>query len=165
MKTPWKMKYTWNCLYCWKKEKNQNQNNQGDTQTFRENFLLFIGLCNWFFSFFFFFLSWYPSFRFSSFLLKGALESLRPFLMTESPLKMMKNAFYFTLKALFVFKIFKFLLWLFGHVQKTARLERYVNFKIHDVTTWLTNNFNTHIVQYLKKERQPGNETWSVSRI
>ena len=101
--------------------------------------------------FFFFFLSWYPSFRFSSFLLKGALESLRPFLMTESPLKMMKNAFYFTLKALFVFKIFKFLLWLFGHVQKTARLERYVNFKTHDVTTWLTNNFNTHITQYLKK--------------
>ena len=27
----------------------------------------------------------------------------------ESPLKMMKNAFYFTLKALFVFKIFKVL--------------------------------------------------------
>ena len=38
----------------------------------------------------------------------------------ESPLKMMKNAFYFTLKALFVFKIFKFLSWLFGHVEKTA---------------------------------------------
>ena len=28
---------------------------------------------------------------------------------TENPLKMMKNAFYFTLKALFVLKIFKFL--------------------------------------------------------
>ena len=33
-------------------------------------------------------------------------------------LKMMKNAFYFTLKALFVLKIFKFLSWLFGHVAK-----------------------------------------------
>ena len=28
---------------------------------------------------------------------------------TESPLKVTKNAFYFTVKALFVFKIFKFL--------------------------------------------------------
>ena len=39
-----------------------------------------------------------------------------------------------------------------------------VNFKIHDVTTWLTNNCNTHIVQYLKKKRQPGHEVWSVNR-
>ena len=38
----------------------------------------------------------------------------------ESPLKMMKNAFYFILKALFVLKLFKFLLRLFGHVGKTA---------------------------------------------
>ena len=34
--------------------------------------------------------------------------------------KMMKNAFYFTLKALFVLNIFKFLSWLFGHVGKMA---------------------------------------------
>ena len=40
---------------------------------------------------------------------KDALSDLRQFLATESPLKMMKNAFYFTLKALFVLKIFKFL--------------------------------------------------------
>ena len=55
---------------------------------------------------------------------KDALEGLRQFLITESSLKMMKNAFYFTLKALFVLKIFKFLSWLSGHVEKTARLER-----------------------------------------
>ena len=42
----------------------------------------------------------------------------------ESPLKLMKNAFYFILKALLVPKIFKFLSELFGHVGKTARLER-----------------------------------------
>ena len=42
----------------------------------------------------------------------------------DSPSKMMKNAFYFILKALFVLKIFKFLSWLFGHVEKTAWLER-----------------------------------------
>ena len=40
---------------------------------------------------------------------KGALSGLRQFLATESPLKMMKNAFYFTSKALFVLKIFKLL--------------------------------------------------------
>ena len=38
----------------------------------------------------------------------------------ESPLKVMKNAFYLVLKALFVLKIFKFLSWLFGHAGKTA---------------------------------------------
>ena len=40
---------------------------------------------------------------------KGALSSLRHFLATERPVKMMKNAFYFTSKALFFLKIFKFL--------------------------------------------------------
>ena len=42
----------------------------------------------------------------------------------DSPSKMMKSAFYFILKALFVLKIFKFLSWLFGHVEKTAWLKR-----------------------------------------
>ena len=51
-------------------------------------------------------------------LFKGALSALRQFLAIESPLKMMKNAFYFTSKALFVLKIFKFLSWLFGHLVK-----------------------------------------------
>ena len=43
---------------------------------------------------------------------------------TESLLKIMKNTFYFILKALFLLKIFKFLSWLFGHVWKTAWLEK-----------------------------------------
>ena len=37
--------------------------------------------------------------------LKGALSGLGQFLAIESPLKMLKNAFYFTSKALFVLKI------------------------------------------------------------
>ena len=41
--------------------------------------------------------------------IKGALSGLRQFLAAESPLQMMKNTFYLTLKALFVLKIFKFL--------------------------------------------------------
>ena len=40
---------------------------------------------------------------------KGALEGLRQFLITENLLKMIKTAFYFTLNALFVLKIFTFL--------------------------------------------------------
>ena len=40
---------------------------------------------------------------------KGPLSSLRQFLRTESSLKMMKNAFYFMLKALFILEIFTFL--------------------------------------------------------
>ena len=49
---------------------------------------------------------------------KGALSGLRQFLATEIPLKMMKNAFYLTLEALFVLKIFKFLYWPAGHAGK-----------------------------------------------
>ena len=40
---------------------------------------------------------------------KVALSGPRQLLATERPLKVMKNAFYFTSKALFVLKIFKFL--------------------------------------------------------
>ena len=52
------------------------------------------------------------------------------------------------LKALFVHKIVFFLLFL--------------SYKIYDVITWLTNNYSAHIPQYLKKERQPDNEIWSI---
>ena len=40
---------------------------------------------------------------------KSALLGLRQFLADEGPFKMMKNTFYFTLKSLFVLKIFRFL--------------------------------------------------------
>ena len=46
--------------------------------------------------------------KWSSTVLK-AHSKVRQFLATESPLKMMKNAFYFTLKAVLVLKIFKLL--------------------------------------------------------
>ena len=51
-------------------------------------------------------------------IVKGALSGLRQFLTFASPLKVMKNDFYFTLKARFVLKIFKFLSWLFCDVEK-----------------------------------------------
>ena len=42
---------------------------------------------------------------------KGTLSGLRQFLAAESPLKLMKNALYFTSKYVFVLKIFKFMSW------------------------------------------------------
>ena len=82
---------------------------------------------------------------------KGALSSLRPFLAAENPLRMIKNAFYFTSKALFVLKISKFLSWLFGHVTKRFNKKNNVNFTFYDVRAWLTNNCNIHIAQHLEK--------------
>ena len=41
----------------------------------------------------------------------------------ERPLKIVKNAFHFILKAFFVLKIFKFLPWLSGYLEKTLWLE------------------------------------------
>ena len=42
----------------------------------------------------------------------------------ESPLEMMNNTFYSILRAFLILKIFRVFLWLFGHVEKTAWLER-----------------------------------------
>ena len=41
--------------------------------------------------------------------INGTILGLGKFLTTDSPIEMMKNAFYFTLKVLFLLKIFKFL--------------------------------------------------------
>ena len=60
---------------------------------------------------------------------------------------MIKNPFYFILKAPFVLNIFKFLSWLFGHVREK----------------WI-DNYNSYISQYLTELRQPDKETWSISR-
>ena len=65
---------------------------------------------------------------------------------------MMKNAFCFILKALFILEIFTFLRYLlFGYVEKRLDKKAMVNFKIYDVTDWATNNYNIHITQYVKK--------------
>ena len=51
-------------------------------------------------------------------LVKGALSGLRQFFTNESPFEMMNIVFCFTLKVLFVLKIFKLLSSLFGHKEK-----------------------------------------------
>ena len=60
---------------------------------------------------------------------------------------MMKNIFYFMLKAIFVHKIFSMTFVLTFWIDKKAM----VNLKFYDVTDWTINSSNTHIVQYLKK--------------
>ena len=50
----------------------------------------------------------------------------------ESPLKMMKNAFYFMLKTFSVLEMFT----IFCYVEKRLDKKVIVNFKIYDVTDW-----------------------------
>ena len=64
---------------------------------------------------------------------------------------MIKNAFYFTSKALLVLKISKFLSWIFGYVAEQLDEKDKVNLKFYDVTPWLINICNTPIDQYLEK--------------
>ena len=78
---------------------------------------------------------------------------------------MMKDAFCFMFKALSALEIFKFLSRRFVYVGKRYDKKVLVNFKIYDVTDWITDNYNTHIIQYLKNLNHLGNETWSVNKI
>ena len=55
------------------------------------------------------------------------------------------------LKALFVLEIFSFLSWLFGYKVQRLDKEAMVNFNIDYVADWTTNNYHTHIAEYLKK--------------
>ena len=55
------------------------------------------------------------------------------------------------LKALVVLKIFTFLSRAFVQVGKWLDQKVNVNFKIFDVPSWTTHNYNAHIAQYLKK--------------
>ena len=49
---------------------------------------------------------------------RGTLSGLRQFLASENPFKIIKNAFYFTLKPLFVLKVSRVLPGHFGYVEK-----------------------------------------------
>ena len=64
---------------------------------------------------------------------------------------MMKNAFYFMLKALFVLEIFTFLSRPFGYLEKRFDEKAVINFKNYDVTDWTKNNYSAQTTQYLKK--------------
>ena len=74
------------------------------------------------------------------------------FCFNESSIQIMNIAFYFTLKALFILKIFSFCSEFFGYVWKWLDKKAKVNFKIYHITNWNTNNYNEHITRYLKNK-------------
>ena len=81
----------------------------------------------------------------------------------------MKNAFYFILKALFVFEIFKFLyipLLLFFPVNHWLRGWSNINLKVYDVSNCLNKNtLITHFVLYIEKEKRYDIEPLSIDRV
>ena len=95
--------------------------------------------------------------------LKALSQVWDNFWATESPLKMIKNAFYFISKALFILKIFRFLSWFFGHVAKRLDKRDQVSFRFYDVTAWLTNNRNTHILANISRSK--GNHTVKFGQL
>ena len=60
--------------------------------------------------------------------------------------EMMKKAFYFTLKALFVIKILEVLSWLFGNVEKRLDYKAKVNFKIYQFII-VTTNYKAYTIK------------------
>ena len=93
---------------------------------------------------------------------KGALSGLRQFLATESPFKVIKNVFYFTLKALFVLKILKLLSWHIGHLEKRLGYKDKVSFKLYDVRAWLVNNWK-HILHNISRRKD--NQTMKFGQL
>ena len=85
----------------------------------------FICLAFTFYSSSVFFFILVNTFSFDEFKLGSHLQKKIVICLIESPIKMMKYAFYFILKALFVLKIFKFLSRIVCHVGKTALSERF----------------------------------------
>ena len=73
---------------------------------------------------------------------------------------MLKNAFRFILKSLFVLKIFKVLFYLFGHVEKLLDQKDQVNLKVYDVTACETSNCNIPNIS-----RSKGNHRMKFSQL
>ena len=94
---------------------------------------------------------------------KGALSYLRQILATEIPSKMMKNAFYFTLKAPLVLKLFIILFWLYSHVKNG------VIKKLRLISKWRQNLVNKQLQctywPIYQKAKTISQETCSVDRM
>ena len=74
----------------------------------------------------------------------------------------MKNAFYFILKALLILKIFTFLSWLFGHVEK--RLFK----KVRLISKFMTSQYDwqtitIHILRNISRSK--GNQTMKFGQL
>ena len=66
----------------------------------------------------------------------------------ETPLKIMKNAFFHLKRPL---RYLHFCHDFFVYVRKRFDKKVKLNFKSYDVINWETNNYDTHIAQYLRK--------------
>ena len=76
---------------------------------------------NWHHAGYFFLVHFFMKSFFILLMIKGALSDLRQFLATENSLIMMKNALFY-LKSFFRSQVFKFLYWIFSHVDRKIRL-------------------------------------------
>ena len=90
------------------------------------------------------------------------------FLPNDSPLKTVKNVFYFIWKAVLVLEIFKvlyFCLPLFFHVSHCFRGWFKKNLEVYDLIIFLNKNLVTRFVRYLEKEIRCDIETSSIDRV
>ena len=81
----------------------------------------------------------------------------------ESPLKIMKNAFYFILKALFSLKLFRFLSWILGHIKENG-LIRNIRL-ISEFMTSQTGQQTIAIHILLSISRSKGNQTMKPGQL
>ena len=86
------------------------------------------------------------------------------YLLQWNSLKNHEQCFSFRVESSFC-EILRFCPNLSRHVGKRLDNKAKVNFKNHVVTDSITNIYNKHIAQYLKKKRQPDHEIRSVNRI
>ena len=82
----------------------------------------------------------------------------------ESPLKVMKNAFYFTLKALFAPRIFNFLSWICGHAEKQLD-EKDFKILISKFMTSQTRKQTIAIHALLGSSGNKGNQTMKFNQL
>ena len=79
---------------------------------------------------------------------------------------MMKDAFYFKLKAQSVLNIFEFLSLIFGNVEKQSDQKDEVNFKISDVTIWVQHGKQTIAIYIFPSiSRSKGNQTMKFNQL
>ena len=90
---------------------------------------------------------------------KDVFSGLKQYLATE---RIGEKLFLFQLKSSFCSQDFQIFVLTFCWCRKTAWLGRQGNFKIYDVTTWETNNCNTHIVII---SRHKGHKTMKFGQL
>ena len=80
-------------------------------------------------------------------------------------LKNDENAFYFILKALFVFKIVSFFVLTFRSYRKSGLIKK-ITLISKFMSSQMTNNYSAHIGQTMKSEKEPNNEAtrqWNLA--